>query len=95
MRALLQTVAWEAVSTTDDRDDATYAAPVSVPARKLQRVRDMIAKDGEVTTATNQITLPFTPTVNVGDLLDGREVIAVNSMVDYRGILVGQQALTR
>lgn len=94
-RYLLQTVQWQAVTATNDRDDATYGSPVPVAARKVQRLKDIIGKDNEITTATNQITLESSVGVSIGDLLDGREVIAITSMVDYRGNVVGQQALTR
>jgi len=92
---LRQSVSWEAIATTNDRDDPTYAAAVTLNCRKIQRLKDLIAKDGEVTTATNQITLGPTTTVAVGDLLDGREVIAVSDMVNYAGAVVGFMALTR
>lgn len=94
-RSLGQTVSWQAVTSTNDRDDPTYGPAVSLPARKVQRLKDLISKDGEVTTATNQITMPPNVNVAIGDLLDGREVIAVSTMVDYRGVTVGVQALTR
>ncbi len=94
-RHLLQTVQWQPVTSTNDRDDATYGNAVPVPARKVQRLKDIIGKDNEITTATNQITLESSVGVSIGDLLDGREVIAITSMVDYRGNVVGQQALTR
>lgn len=92
---LNQSVQWQAVSGTNDRDDPTYATAVALSARKQQRLRDIIGKDGEVTTATNVITLPAGTGVNVADLLDGREVIAVTDMVDIGGVTLGQQALTR
>lgn len=94
-RALRQTVTWQRVTSTNDRDDPTYAVGQVVPARKVQRLKDLIGKDGEVTTATNQVTLPASVAVTVGDLLDGREVVAISTMVDYRGVVVGQAALTR
>jgi hypothetical protein len=92
---LNQSVSWQAVSSTDDRDDPTYANAVTLAARKVQRLKDLIGRDGEVTTATNQITLPPGTAVAVGDLLDGREVIAITSMVTVQGATIGLMALTR
>ena len=94
-RLLGQRVSWEAITSTNDRDDPTYAQPVSLACRKVQRLKDLIGRDGEVTTATNQITLPPSATVAIGDRLDGREVIALSDMVDFAGISSGLQALTR
>ncbi len=94
-RLLVQSVSWESVASTNDRDDPTYAAPVSLSARKIQRLRDLIGKDGEVTTATNEIVLAPSATVAIGDLLDGREVVALQDMVAFDGVLVGVRALTR
>lgn len=94
-RLLVQSVSWEAVATTNDRDDPTYGPAVVIPARKVQRLKDLIGKDGEVTTAANQVTFGAFVNVAVGDLLDGREVIALTTMVDYRGVTIGQVALTR
>jgi len=95
LRLLNQTTFWQAISSTNDRDDPTYATSVPLPCRKVRRLKNLIGKDGEATTATNQITLPPTSTVAVGDLLDGREVVAISDMVDFTGISVGLQALTR
>lgn len=92
---LAQSVSWQAIVATDDRDDPTYGSIVTLSARKVQRLRDIIGKDGEITTATNQITLPADATVAVGDLIDGREVIAISDMVTYAGATVGFTALTR
>ncbi len=92
---LNQSVSWQKITSTDTRDDPTYAAAVTLPARKVQRLKDLIGKDGEVTTATNEITLAGTVTVAVGDLLDGREVIALTDMRTIAGTLVGIKALTR
>lgn len=94
-RLLNQSIAWEAVASTNDRDDPIYASPVTLPCRVIARLKDIIGKDGEVTTATNQITIPTSASVSVGDLLGGREVVAITTMVDYSGNTVGQQALTR
>ena len=92
---LNQSVVWKAVASTDDRDDPTYASPVTLSCRKVQRLKDLIGKDGEVTTATNQITLAANSTVAIGDLLDGREVVALVDMVTIQGQSVGHMALTR
>lgn len=92
---LAQSVSWQAVQSTNDRDDPTYATAVTLSCRKVQRLKDLIAKDGEVTTATNQITLSPSSTVAIGDLLDGREVIAISDMVTMGGRTVGYMALTR
>lgn len=94
-RLLVQSVAWQAVTSTNDRDDPTYGPAATISARKVQRLRDLIGKDGEVTTATNQVTVGPNINIAVGDLLDGREVVGLTSMVDYRGVTVGQVALTR
>lgn len=94
-RSLNQSVVWEPITSTNDRDDPTYAGSVTLSARKVQRLRDLIGKDGEVTTATNQIMLPASVAVKVGDLIDGREVVAISDMRDFTGVLVGLQALTR
>lgn len=92
-RFLKQTVSWQAVASTNDRDDPIYAAGVQIPARSMQYLKDLIGRDGEVTTATNRVMLQ--QTVSIGDLLDGREVIGLDSLVDYRGVTVGYSAFTR
>ena len=94
-RLLSQSVSWQKITSTDTRDDPTYATALTLPARKVQRLKDLIGKDGEVTTATNEITLLGTATVAVGDLLDGREVVALTDMRTIAGELVGIKALTR
>ncbi len=94
-RGLNQTVIWQQVTSADTRDDRTYATGVSINARTVQKLKDLIAKDGEVTTATNQVTLAPNSSVSVGDLLDGREVVAISSMVTFRGSTIGYVALTR
>lgn len=95
-RFLFQTVTWQQVASTNDRDDPTYAAGVSLAARKMQRLRDVIGKDGEVTTATNEILLgPNGSSVSVADLIDGREVVAIQTRVDIHGNVVGYLASTR
>ncbi len=93
--ALNQTVSWQAIASTNDRDDPTYATAVTLQARKVQRLRDLIGKDGEITTATNQITLGPGTSVLVGDLLDGREVIEISNMVTLRGAVIGYIVFTR
>ncbi len=92
---LTQPVLWEKVSSTSSRDDPTYAAPVTLYARSTLRLRDLIGRDGEVTTSTNQVILPPSSTVGVADLLDGRMVIALEEMVSFDGKVVGVRALTR
>ena len=94
-RLLAQSVSWQPIASTNDRDDPTYGPAVTYPSRNVQQLKDLIGKDGEVTTATNRITLPAYAGVKVGDLLNGREVVAIVSLVDYQGQTVGLQALTR
>lgn len=90
---LNQTTAWRAASSTNDRDDVTYAAPVTLRCRSEAKLRDIIGKDGEVTTATNKLTM--LQEVSLGDLLDDRQVIMLDSMVTVGGQVVGWIAYTR
>lgn len=90
---LHQTVQWEARASLDDRDDATYAPAVPLQARSAGQVKDVIGKDGEVTTTVNAVML--LQEVGIGDLLDGREVITIVSMVDVAGNTIGYRAATR
>lgn len=90
---LRQSVVWTPKTGTNDRGEATYGPPVAVAARKLVKSRDIIGKDGEVVTATNQVTMLPEPTM--GDLLDGREVVAITGLTDYLGNTVAFTALTR
>ena len=90
---LRQQVQWTVRSSTNDRGDPSYAAPTTVPGRAVGKLKDVIAKDGEVVTASTQFTLLDEPAI--GDLLDGREVIAVSTLVAFNGSTAGYSALTR
>lgn len=90
---LNQTAVWQTVASTNDRDDITYAAGVTLPCRMVQKLRDVIGKDGEVTTATNCYTLMTE--VTLGDVLDGRQVISLESMTTFSGSVIGWLAFTR
>ena len=92
---LNQVSQWQSVTSTNDRDDPTYATALPLASRSMQRLKDLIGKDGEVTTATNQVTLGPATAVKVGDLLDGREVVAIASMVSVAGATIGFRILTR
>lgn len=92
-RICRQTVEWAAATGQGSRGDRTYAAPQAVPARSVPYMRDLIGKNGEVVTTTNNVTLLFQPTI--GDLLDGNEVVSVKGLTDYTGRTVGYQVLTR
>jgi hypothetical protein len=94
-KLLRQSCSWEKVTSTNNRDDPTYAAAVTLACRKVARLKDLIGKDGEVTTSSNQFTLPPNSTVAIDDLLDGRQVIAVSDMVTTGGQSVGYLVLTR
>lgn len=88
-----QTVQWESRTSLSDRDDGSFAPPVTLQARSEARLRDVIAKNGEVTTSTNLVTL--LQAVEIGDLIDGREVITLQEMVDIGGHSIGWKAGTR
>lgn len=92
-RACRQTVSYEPSTGLSDRNEHTYGAATSVAARKVSQSKDMVTKDGEVTTASCRFTLLFAPAI--GDRLDGSEVIRVDAMTDYLGNNVGWQAYTR
>ena len=94
-RWLQQTVSWQPVAVINTRDDASYNVAVTLPCRKRLRTKDLIAHTGEVTTALMQVLLPSNATVAITDLLDGREVVALENMVDYLGNVVGFWAYTR
>lgn len=93
VRMLHQRICWEQTSGTSNRGDRTYGAPVTVRGRASAKLRDVFSNAGEVTTVTTQVLMLEQPAI--GDLLDGREVVTVTQLVDYRGQLVGYQALTR
>ena len=73
--------------------EPVYAPAVSLACRSVDKSKNIIAKDGETITVTASVTL-FDP-VAIGDLLDGREVVGLNSLVTVGGATIGYQALTR
>lgn len=88
-------VVWERVVSTDDRTNATYGDPIELRCHKTSRLRDVIDARGEVTTAAFQVMLDVKYEPHIGDLLDGREVIAVQDQRLPSGELVGRIYLTR
>ncbi len=90
---LRQTVSWATVASIGERGDITWNAPTTVAARVVQKRRDLFAKNGEVVTTTSSVTMLAQP--SIGDALNGREVVSVDSLVDASGATVGYTALTR
>lgn len=90
---LRQQVQWEPLASTDNRGDPTFGPAQTVPARAVAKLKDIIAKDGETITTTTSVMMVVEP--GIGDLLDGREVVAVTTQVDYRGVISAWTALTR
>jgi hypothetical protein len=90
---LKQTVEWLPKTGTDNRSDPIYGQPQTVPCRKVQKLRDIFGADGETITATTSVLLTESPAI--GDLLDSREVVAITSLIDIDGSLIGVTALTR
>lgn len=89
---LNQSVTWQ-VGTQNDRGEWSYTSTATVKGRSVPKMRDIIGKDGEVTTAMLQVTTLIQPTI--GDKLNGREVITVAGMVTVGGDTVGYMSLTR
>lgn len=89
---LHQTISWQ-VGTQDTRGDRTYAEATTIKGRVNGRLRDVVGANGETVTVTSQFTLLVEPAV--GDLLNGREVVAVLTITDYTGTDIGYQAMTR
>jgi hypothetical protein len=90
---LRQTASYQAATGFDQRDKRTYAAPLDVQCRIRAAYREIISNSGEVTTATERAVILFAP--NVGDLINGREVIAYHAMVAVDGSTAGYVAYTR
>jgi len=92
-RVLHQSVLWQIRNGVNDRGEAAYLAPVRVTGRVVAKSKDVIAKDGSVTTVVQQVTTIVAP--SVGDLLNGREVVLSTALVTVGGKLVGYQSSTR
>lgn len=90
---LRQTVEWAVMTAPTGRDGPVLAEPTTVPCRKVAKLRDVITPDGDTVTATTSVMMTVEPTI--GDTLDGREVIVVESLVDVPGNSVGWTAFTR
>lgn len=90
---LHQTIQWAQRESLDNRGDPTFAPANPIPGRRVSKFKNVITRDAEVVTATNVFTLIVAPTV--GDQLDGREVIVVDTLVSYDGTTAGYQAYTR
>ena len=92
-RFLNQQVSWQAQSDETTRGDRVYADATTIAGRFSPMLRDIIGADGETTTVTTKFLLLVQPTI--GDLLEGREVVAVDAIVDISGATLGYTVLTR
>lgn len=92
---LPQSVSWAKYTGADARDQKTYANPVSVQARVLMKVKDIIGQDGEVTTTMYIVMLGAVNQPSIEDLFDGRQTIAVDQQLTVDGQTVGWIAYTR
>lgn len=92
-RLLRQTVSWRQCTGRNDRGDRQWSDATTVPANVVTKLKDLIGRTGEVTTATTQVIMLTEP--SIGDELNGREVVNVRALVDGRGNTAGYAALTR
>lgn len=90
---LRQTVSYKAITARDQRDQPTFATPTTVKARWRAVTREIIGPQGEVVSVAYKAILNFMP--NVGDEINGREVIAVGTLTTVAGVEIGAYALTR
>jgi hypothetical protein len=90
---LNQTITYQQyLNSTDTHGDKIYAAVKNIKARKR-------ATNTAVTTAHGELINPrfiihTETTVQVGDLLDGQEVLSTEELVNYAGITIGMVAYT-
>lgn len=90
-----QNVNWEPFLSRNDRDDKVYGPALTVPARVELHTKDVIGKDGEVTTTQHLVLMSPANQPQIEDLLDGRQVIAVTQQITVQGQTVGWIAFTR
>ena len=91
---LRQTVAWAQKTGINSRAEATFAPVVNLKARVVPKYRDIIvnATGEQITTSQEVMTLTATA---IGDQLNGRQIVQVDGLVDYKGAACGFRALTR
>lgn len=92
-RFLNQTVTYQAFQSVNNRDDPTYSATMTVPARIVEVDREHYGKDEDVRQSRTKVLLAFQPSLR--SLIAGREVIQVDSMVTVGGSVVGWRAVLR
>ena len=90
---LHQNVYWEKFTGTDDRDDFLYNASVTIPARVVNKTRNVISKTGEV--MGYRYAIITYQAISVNDKINNALVIQVTSMVDFTGATIGYQSLTQ
>ena len=90
---LHQTIYWEQFTGVDDRDDFLYNASVTIPARVINKTRNVINKAGEVLGYRYVIITQHS--ISVNDKINNALVIQVTAMVDFAGATIGYQSLTQ
>lgn len=90
---LHQTVYWEKFTGTDDRDDFLYNPSVIIPARIINKTRNVISKSGEV--MSYRYVIITNQEIFVDDKINNAIVLQVTAMVDFAGSIVGYQSLTQ
>lgn len=90
---LAQSVTWQPMTGTTDRDDPLYGDVQTVPARSVAKTRELIGANGEVITIAYQVVTAVQPSLR--DLLGGREVVQVTAMVNSGGMTLAYLSLTR
>ena len=90
-----QWLQWKPRTSVDNRGTPVYGEVQTVQGRAVAALRDVFGKGDEVVTTQVQVTvLPGSP-IQIGDLINDREVVTVGEIRDVPGKLVGYTARTR
>lgn len=79
------TVVWEAKTGEDDWGNPSHDPPVELPAFVDEAMRRVRTASGDEVTSTTTVLVAPTPGPNLGDRIDGRDVVARESITDIDG----------
>jgi len=81
---LTQDIQWSQMNGSDNYGKPTYSTAVTIKGRKLGKQK--LVKDLEGREIVSDTTVIVVEGVSTGDLIDGREVLAVEDVVTYAGL---------
>ena len=88
---LQQEVVWEQMTGQNGFGKASYAA-MRIPARKEAFQKEV--RDGQGKSVVSHDRIFCEAAVTVEDLIDGKKVLSVKSLVDGKGKVIGMEVLT-